>query len=129
MGAPVQLAEIGQIAVTVKDLPRAVAFYRDVLGVPFRFEAPPGLAFFQCGPVSLMLSLPEPGFDGAGSVIYFTVPEIIAAHHALAAKGVRFREAPHLIHRAGTRELWMAFFRDPDENPLALMSWREAAEP
>ena len=53
------LSRIGQIAMTVRDLPRAVAFYRDVLGMRFLFEAPPAMAFFDCGGIRLMLSLPE----------------------------------------------------------------------
>lgn len=43
------VSRIGQIAMTVGDLPRAVAFYRDVLGLRFLFEAPPAMAFFDCG--------------------------------------------------------------------------------
>jgi methylmalonyl-CoA/ethylmalonyl-CoA epimerase len=122
------LATIGQIAVTVHDVERATAFYRDVLRVPFLFSAPPGLAFFRCGSTWLMLSLPEPEFDHPSSVLYFDVPDIAAAHAALSGRGVRFRDAPHPIHRdASGRELWLAFFRDTEGNTHALRSWKDTA--
>ena len=57
--APFSLSQIAQIAVTVKNLPSAVAFYRDVLGMRFLFEAPPQMAFFDCGGIRLMLGVPE----------------------------------------------------------------------
>ena len=118
------LSRIGQIAVIVHDLERAVAFYRDRLGMPFLFSAP-NLAFFQCGEVTVMLSPPEtPEFDHPSSIIYFTVDDIDAAHETLQSRGVVFRDAPHVIHRTETRDLWMAFFKDADENTLALMSWK-----
>jgi methylmalonyl-CoA/ethylmalonyl-CoA epimerase len=122
------LGDIGQISVRATDLDRATAFYRDVLGLPFLFAAPPGLAFFQCGPVRLMLSGSEsPEFDHAASVLYFNVEDIDAAWRTLKDRGVRFRDEPHQIHRAGDRALWMAFFLDSEENTFALMSWRPAA--
>ena len=118
----VRLAEIGQIATRVKNLDRAITFYRDALGLQFLFQAPPGMAFFQCGALMLMLALPEnPEQDHAGSVLYFRVDDIESAHRTLMARGVRFIDAPHLIHRAPEYELWMAFFRDPDDTMLALM--------
>jgi predicted enzyme related to lactoylglutathione lyase len=119
------LGPIGQIAVIVRDLDRAVRFYRDTLGIQFLFEAPPSLAFFKCGDISLMLSPPEsPEFDHPGSILYFTVADIMATHATLVERGVTFRDAPHLIHKAGEKELWMTFFNDSENNTLALMSWR-----
>lgn len=122
--AALTLDRVGQIALTISDLDRAVAFYRDALGVPFLFTAPPGLALFRCGDVSLMLSRPEGEFEAGKSsaVIYFSVDDIEAAHATLASRGVTFIDAPHLVHRAADFELWMTFFRDPDGNALALMS-------
>ena len=115
------LSQIGQIAIRVRDLDRAVEFYRDRLGMRFLFTAP-GLAFFQCGDVHLMLSLPElPEFDHPASVIYFTVDDIDAAYRTLRGRGVEFRDEPHLIHRAESYDLWMAFFRDLDDSTLAIM--------
>ncbi len=116
------LARIGQIAVNVHDLQRAVEFYRDRLGMRFLFQVP-GMAFFDCGGVRLMLGLPEkPEFDHPASIIYYAVDDIRETHRALAAAGVAFVEAPMIVHRAETHDLWLAFFRDSEENPLALMS-------
>jgi methylmalonyl-CoA/ethylmalonyl-CoA epimerase len=117
------LGRIGQIAMTMHDLPGAVAFYRDVLGLPLLFEAPPGLAFFDCGGQRLMLARPEGGEAARGnSVLYFAVPDIHAAHGALSARGACFVDAPHLIARLADREVWMAFLRDPEDNLLGVMS-------
>ena len=117
------LSAIGQIAVPVADIDRAVAFYRDVLGMRFLFQAPPGLGFFDCAGVRLMLDAPAKA-QGAGqaSIIYYRVADLGAAHAALVARGVAFEAPPHLIARMPDHELWMAFFRDPDDNLLALMS-------
>ena len=120
------LQGIGQIAVRVKDLPRAVAYYRDVLGLSYLFEAP-GLAFFQCGGVHLMLSgAEEPEFDHAASILYFDVAEIQVAYRTLLQRGVKFRDEPHVIHRAGPKELWMSFFDDREGNVFAIRCWRSA---
>ena len=71
------LGPIGQIAITVADVPRSVEFYRDALGLPLLFQAPPGLAFFDCGGIRLMLSRPEGEFrPGSSSVFYFRVTDI-----------------------------------------------------
>ena len=124
MTASPLLSDIGQIAIITKDLPRATAFYREVLGLQFLFEAP-GLAFFQCGGVRLMLGGAEsPEFDHPSSILYFNVADIVEAHRTLAARGVQFREAPHVIHKAGDQALWMAFFTDSEGNFFAIMAWR-----
>jgi methylmalonyl-CoA/ethylmalonyl-CoA epimerase len=116
------LSTIGQIAMTVKDLARAVAFYRDRLGMRFLFQVPPTLAFFDCGGVRLMLDVPQDKeVDHPGSPLYFTVADIDAAYAELKARGVDFRDAPHLIAKMPDHELWMAFFRDGEGNTLALM--------
>ena len=114
------LDRIGQIAIIVHDLDRAVAFYRDRLGARFLFQVPK-MAFFQCADVTLMLGVPEsPEFDHPSSIIYFRVENIEQAHETLAARGVEFRGGPHLVHRAADHELWMAFFRDSEGNTMAL---------
>ncbi len=117
------LKQVGQIAVNVRDLERAVAFYRDALGLRFLFQAPPALAFFDCDGVRLMLTRPEtPEFDHPSSVLYFRVADILAAHEALSARGVAFRDAPHKIADMPDHELWMAFFEDTEGNVNALMA-------
>jgi methylmalonyl-CoA/ethylmalonyl-CoA epimerase len=104
------------------DVERAVRFYRDTLGLPFLFAAPPSLAFFDCNGVRLMLSAPEPGFDHPGSVLYFAVDDIAAMHDTLRSRGVVFRTAPHKIATLADREVWLADFQDSEGNTLALMS-------
>jgi len=116
------LGQIGQIAVPVSDIDRAVAFYRDTLGMRFLFQAPPGLGFFDCGGVRLMLDGPAKAQAGQASIIYYKAPDLQAAFDALSARGVAFEAKPHLVAKLPDHELWMAFFRDPDGNLLALMS-------
>jgi methylmalonyl-CoA/ethylmalonyl-CoA epimerase len=116
------IARLGQIAINVHDLDRAISFYRDSLGLPLLFTTG-GLGFFDCGGVRLMLSRPEkPEFDHPSSVLYFTVPDIKRAYDQLQAKHVRLEGKPHVVARLPTHDLWMAFFRDSEENLLALMS-------
>jgi predicted enzyme related to lactoylglutathione lyase len=117
------LGRIGQIAMNAKDLDRAIAFYRDTLGLPFLFKAPPALAFFDCAGVRLLLDEPQDEeFDRPGSILYFAVDDIRGMHARLAARGVVFRSEPQLIARLPDREVWMAFFDDTEGNTLALMS-------
>ena len=123
MTADFELSQIGQIAVPVTDIERAVAFYRDSLGMRFLFQAPPGLAFFDCAGVRLMLDAPaKTQSEGRSSVIYFKVRDLDTAFATLSARGVPFEAKPHLVAKLPDHELWMAFFRDPDRNLLALMS-------
>lgn len=115
-------ASIGQLLIPVSNLERATAFYRDTLGVPFLFSAPPQMSFFQTGNVRLLVGVPEGGATSPrSSMIYFRVADIQTVHAGLAAKGVVFGTEPHVVHRTPTYELWLADFADPDGNPLALM--------
>ena len=117
-----KLSEIGQIAIPVHDLERAVEFYSQKLGLNHLFSAPK-LAFFDCGSIRLMLSLPEKAeFDHPSSIIYFKVADIQAAHETLVARGVHFEDIPHLVAQLETHDLWMTFFRDSENNLLSLMS-------
>lgn len=116
---------VGQLAIPVGDLERAITFYRDVLGLRFLFRAPPGLAFLQCGDVRLMLSQQPPGASEASvGVIYYRVPDLDLAYATLRERGVRFVDQPHRIARLDDHELWMVFLRDADEHLLALMAER-----
>jgi methylmalonyl-CoA/ethylmalonyl-CoA epimerase len=115
------LNQIGQIAVNVQDLDCAVAFYRDVLGMKFLFR-PGNLAFFDCGGVRLMLSRAEQAeFDHPASTIYYKVADIEATTAELKEQGVKIESEPHLIAPMPTHDLWMAFFRDSENNLLGLM--------
>jgi len=121
------LSQVGQIAINVQDVERATAFYRDTLGMRFLF-AFPGLAFFDCGGVRLMLSRAEdPKLDHPASILYYRVADIEATHQALAARGVRFESGPHLVARMPDHELWLAEFNDSEENILALMAEKRPA--
>jgi methylmalonyl-CoA/ethylmalonyl-CoA epimerase len=122
MTAATGLSRIHQISMRTHDVDRAVRFYRDTLGLPFLFAAPPRLAFFDCQGVRLMLSTPEPGFDHPGSVLYFGVEDIQAMHDTLRSRGVTFRTEPHKIATLADREVWLADFEDTEGNTLALMS-------
>jgi methylmalonyl-CoA/ethylmalonyl-CoA epimerase len=116
-------ATIGQLLVPVDDFERGIAFYRDVLGLPFLFSAPPQMAFFMCGGVRLLVGVPPPSQKAQrGGAIYFRVSDIKDVHATLTSQGVRFQAAPHVVHRTPTVELWLAEFTDPDGNQLALMS-------
>ena len=116
------LNQIGQIAVPVSDIERSIRFYRDTLGMRLLFQAPPELAFFDLGGIRLMLDGPAKAQAGTSSVIYYKVPDIRAAFEILTARGVQFDTEPHLIVKMPDHDLWMAFFRDTENNLMALMS-------
>ena len=121
------IGSVGQVAIRARDLPAAVAFYRDALGLDYLFEAGT-LAFLMCGDVRLMLAVPENDeVDHESSTVYFRVDDLSAAYAELASRGVEFVAEPHLVAKLSDHELWMAFFRDPDGNLMALMS--EVKEP
>jgi len=115
------LSTIGQIAITISQLDQAVAFYRDKLGMKLLFQVP-NLAFFDCSGIRLTLSGAETPGETYSSVLYFKVGDIQQARQALMERGVSFEREPEMIARMPDHDLWMAFFRDPDRNLLALMS-------
>ncbi len=116
------LSEIGQIALTVNNLEAATAFYRDQLGLPFLFEVP-GMAFFQCGGVRLLLgTAPEGDADYPAAILYYRVDDIESAFKSLSERGVVFEAEPHVVHKAEDHELWLAFFWDGERRLAALMS-------
>ncbi len=112
---------IAQIALSVRDLPRATAFYRDALGLRLLFEVP-GMSFFDAGGVRIMLAAQggEPG--GKGTLVYFKVADMAATHAALLQREVHFEQPPHVVGRTPTHEVSLAFCNDPDGNLLGLMS-------
>ncbi len=117
------LRRVGQIAIVVHDVARAVRFYRDTLGLALLFEAPPALAFFDCGGQRLMLTLPEGPAEGHGtSILYYVVEDIEAATAALTARGIQFLNPPGVVARMPDHDLWMAACRDSEGNLLELMS-------
>ena len=119
-----RIESIGQIAVNVKDVGRAVAFYKDVIGLPLLFETN-GLAFFQCGETRLLLSLPEkPEFDHPSSVLYFKVDKLERTVVSMKEAGAIFIDEPHMVGKMGNTEIWMALFKDSEGNTHAVMSER-----
>jgi methylmalonyl-CoA/ethylmalonyl-CoA epimerase len=119
-------SRIGQIAVTCKDVGRASAFYRDVLGLRHLFDAGPKLSFFDCGGVRLMLATAErPQDDHPGSILYYFVSDIDAVHAELTSKGVKFADAPHVIARMPDHDLWLTAFDDSEGNTMGIMEERK----
>jgi methylmalonyl-CoA/ethylmalonyl-CoA epimerase len=118
-----QFIEIAQIALTVSDLDQSIEFYRDVLGLPLLFTAPPGLAFFQCGSVRIMLGAAAQGGtqEKMTSTMYFRVTDIYRSAEVLNKRGLIFERDAHLVASLPDHDLYMAFFRDPDHHLLALM--------
>jgi methylmalonyl-CoA/ethylmalonyl-CoA epimerase len=121
----IQLGTIAQVALPVTNIERAIAFYRDQLGLNLLFQVP-NLTFFDCGGVRLMLDASPAPAEHRGSIIYFKVPDADIAHEGLLAAGVVFEAAPHLVAKMPESEIWMAFFRDPDRNLLAIMAEKHA---
>ncbi len=124
MDKNVRLSKIQQIALVQHDVAKAAAFYRDGLGLPLQFEIA-GMAFFDAGGVRLMLSQPSsPEVDHKNSILYFEVNDIQGAYEALSRRGVPFEGEPHVVGKTATHEIWTAFFRDPEQNMLAISESR-----
>jgi predicted enzyme related to lactoylglutathione lyase len=116
------IQQIKQIYIPVKELDRAVQFYRETLEVPFLFQAGK-LAFFDCGGVRLMLSPPENDvFAKSSPILYLSVASIDDAYVQLKNVAVTFIDEPHCVAKMDTTETWMSFFKDSEDNVLALLS-------
>lgn len=125
--AVLSVRTLRQVALHAGDLDRAVAFYRDVLGLTFvaTFE-PPGLAFFDLDGVRLLFEAGAPA-----SLLYLGVDDIAAAHAALGEAGVELVDEPHVIFRddegrfdAPGTEIWQAAFKDSEGNLVVLEEGR-----
>ncbi len=117
---------IHQIAIPCRDLARGVAFYRDALGLPFLFETN-GLAFFMCGSVRLMLSIPEKQEHAVSSILYLGTNDIQGATESLRAKGVKIEADAHLIANLGRVEVWLSHWLDSEGNLMAYMQEKPIA--
>lgn len=123
MTATPKIEGIGQIAIAITDLNRSVHFYEKVLGLKLLFEAQPGLAFFDCGGVRLMLTTQQGDErDHRTSVIYYKVSDIQAAAEQIKNAGVTFIREPQMTAKMEDHELWIGFIRDPDENLVGIMA-------
>ena len=117
------LSDIGQIAITVGDVAKATAFYRDVLGLKFLFQAGPNMAFLAAGSVRIMLSRPESaGEVGKNSILFFKVADIAVAHSTIVSRGAKNESGPRMVARMPDHELWLSAVRDPEGNIVELMS-------
>jgi predicted enzyme related to lactoylglutathione lyase len=118
------LSGVSQVSMRALDLERAIAFYRDVLGLDLLSEHE-GMAFVLAGSVRIMLATPRsPEFDHPGSVLYFDSRDIEADCAALQALGVEILREPFVVHNEDSHEFWLAFFRDSEGNTLGLTQWR-----
>jgi predicted enzyme related to lactoylglutathione lyase len=122
MSTDILLGPIGQISVNAVDIARAEAFYKDKLGLKHLFTVPGRMAFFDCDGIRLMLAIAErPDLEHPSSILYFKVQNIEATHRILESRGVRFETQPMLVAPMATYDLWLAEFRDSEQNVLALM--------
>lgn len=116
------ISKVGQIGVPVKNIERAIEFYKESLGLNLLFNTDT-MAFFDVNGLRIMLSLPEKeAFAHPSSVIYFQVDDIKGAHAQLLNKGVTFIDEPHVVAKVQHTETWMTFFKDTEGNTHALMS-------
>lgn len=113
------LTKIAQISISVSDIDRATDFYQHKLGLLHLHQAP-SVSIFACGDITLLLSLPEQGNDSASSVLYFEVADMQHAFTALSARGVSFIGAPHVVGKLGDVDVWVAVFRDSENNMMGL---------
>ena len=122
MDGPIR--RLGQVALPAQNIERAIAFYRDALGLPFIWSNG-RMAFFQLGAVRLLIDLAEkPGGPRMASVLYLDTADLDAVVAALKERGVVFRDDPHHIGDLGDLSVWMAFFHDSEGNLLALQEER-----
>ncbi|HKZ19014.1 MAG TPA: VOC family protein [Acidimicrobiia bacterium] len=116
---------LGQLHVSVSDIDRAVAWYRDVLGLNFLFQVPgQPMAFFDCGGVRLYLGKPENDQFRSRPIMYFAVDDIDAEVEEIEGRGGEFSDRPHVVHRDEGSELWLAALSDPEGLPVVLMETR-----
>ena len=114
--------DIGQIAITVSDVAKAKAFYHDILGLKFLFDAGPNLAFLSAGSVRIMLTTSQgSGTPGKNSILYFKVSGVESVYASVTAAGATAERAPQLTAKMPDHELWIGFVRDPDGNLVGLM--------
>lgn len=116
------IQKVGQIGIPVKNLDKAVGFYKDSLKLPFLFSTD-SMAFFDCNGTRILLSLPEKeDFAQSSSVIYFQVENIKEAYEELFERGVYFIDEPHIVAKMEQTETWMTFFKDTEGNTHSLIS-------
>ena len=122
MSDETEIQGIGQIAIAVSDIKKAVEFYKNKLGLTLLFEVPSGMAFFECGGIRLMVTEQNGDLkDHKTSVIYYHVSNIKQTAKSMIESGVSFTKDPHMAVKMADHELWIGFLRDPDENLIGIM--------
>ncbi|MDD1501336.1 VOC family protein [Lysinibacillus sp. CNPSo 3705] len=116
------IQSVGQIGIPVKELDRAIHFYKEKLGLSLLFNTD-SMAFFDCNGLRLLLTLPEKDeFIYSSSIIYFQVENLSMTYEDLVNKNVTFIDEPHVVAKMGQTETWMVFFKDTEDNTHAFMS-------
>jgi methylmalonyl-CoA/ethylmalonyl-CoA epimerase len=115
-----------QIALTVEDMPRATAFYRDVLGLKYLFGGP-NMAFFDCSGVRLYLACGQGTEHRASSNLYFRTNDIAQYLADLKEKNVSIHQEPQMIAKMPDHDLWLMWIRDSESNLLGIMEERAKA--
>jgi methylmalonyl-CoA/ethylmalonyl-CoA epimerase len=116
-----EIINIGQVAIKVKNYERAYQFYKNVLELEelYRFGE---LSFFKCGNTRIFLSPENNNSNCNSSIIYFKVDDIQTSYKKLLNMKVELIDTPHVIAKVEDKENWMVFFFDSEGNTLALMS-------
>jgi methylmalonyl-CoA/ethylmalonyl-CoA epimerase len=109
---------IAQTAIPVADLDRAKHFYGGVLGLRHLFDAPPALAFFQCGETRLMLS----GSEGGTIILYYGVGDVGEAYRLACENGADGVEPPRVIAEVEGKAIHLAILDDGEGNRVGLIS-------
>jgi catechol 2,3-dioxygenase-like lactoylglutathione lyase family enzyme len=116
-----KLAKLGIVMLGVSEMARALAFYRDQLGLTVQQEIGGEFTFLDAGGVTLALSVPLAkalgGAKAGATEFVFQVDDVTAAHAALCARGVVFKNDPRNV----TGSLWAANFTDPDGHHLSIL--------
>ena len=120
-----KISEIGQVAITVRNVEEALFFYRDILGLKYLFSPSEHLAFLQCGVTRIMLSTPQgAGEIGKNSILYFKTTHIEDVFKDLVTQGAEKEREPQMAAKMEDHELWIGFLRDPDGNLVGIMEER-----
>ena len=110
---------------TIVDVERAKAFYRDTLGLRLLSEEPPFALVFDANGIMLRLGMGKERAPVQGTVLGWQVPDIVTAVSGLAQAGVQFERYGFM--KQDELGVWtaptgakVAWFKDPDGNILSL---------
>ena len=112
---PVPVQGLFEAHLTVSDLPRSVAFYRDVVGLPLAREVPEReAAFFWCGGAGRTML----GLWSLGSA-----PVALSLHIAFTTELQDVLDAPARLRSSGVTPL--SFFAEESDEP-SVIGWMPA---